>query len=80
MPTMFGLREFPLAGGLVSYGIDLRENWRRAAYFVDRILRADKPASLPVEQPTKFETVINLEPPKRSASICRRCCSGAPMR
>jgi putative tryptophan/tyrosine transport system substrate-binding protein len=80
MPTMFGLREFPLAGGLVSYGIDLRENWRRAAYFVDRILRADKLASLPVEQPTKFETVINLEPPKRSASICRRCCSGAPMR
>ena len=38
MPTMFGLREFPIAGGLVSYGIDLRENWRRAAYFVHRIV------------------------------------------
>jgi putative ABC transport system substrate-binding protein len=63
-PTMFGLREFPVAGGLVSYGIDLRENWRRAAYFVDRILRGDKPASLPVEQPTKFETVINLKTAK----------------
>jgi ABC-type uncharacterized transport system substrate-binding protein len=64
MPTMFGLREFPVAGGLVSYGIDLRENWRRAAYFVDRILRGDKPASLPVEQPTKFETIINLKTAK----------------
>jgi putative ABC transport system substrate-binding protein len=60
MPTMFGLREFPATGGLVSYGIDLRENWRRAAYFVDRILRGDTPANLPVEQPTKFETIINL--------------------
>jgi putative tryptophan/tyrosine transport system substrate-binding protein len=64
MPTMFGLREFPVAGGLVSYGIDLRENWRRAAYYVDRILRGEKPASLPVEQPTKFETVINLKTAK----------------
>ncbi len=61
MPTMFGLREFPVAGGLVSYGIDLRENWRRAAYFVDRIFRGDKVADLPVEQPTKFETIINLK-------------------
>jgi len=42
MPTMFGLREFPIAGGLVSYGIDLRENWRRAAYFVDRGAVAQK--------------------------------------
>jgi putative ABC transport system substrate-binding protein len=64
MPTMFGLREFPVAGGLVSYGIDLRENWRRAVYFVDRILRGDKPASLPIEQPTKFETIINLKTAK----------------
>jgi putative ABC transport system substrate-binding protein len=64
MPTMFGLREFPAAGGLVSYGIDLRENWRRAAYFVDRILRGDKPANLPVEQPTRFETIINLKTAK----------------
>lgn len=64
MPTMFGLREFPFAGGLISYGIDLRENWSRAAYFVDRILRGDKPANLPVEQPTKFETIINLQTAK----------------
>jgi putative ABC transport system substrate-binding protein len=61
MPTVFGLREFPMAGGLASYGIDLRENWRRAAYFVDRIFKGEKPADLPVEQPTKFETVINLK-------------------
>jgi putative ABC transport system substrate-binding protein len=64
MPTMFGLREFPVAGGLVSYGIDLRENWRRAAYFVDRIFRGDTVAHLPVEQPTKFETIINLKTAK----------------
>ena len=64
MPTMFGLREFPIAGGLMSYGIDLRENWRRAAYFVDRIFRGDTPASLPVEQPTKFETIVNLRTAK----------------
>jgi putative tryptophan/tyrosine transport system substrate-binding protein len=61
MPTVFGLREFPIAGGLASYGIDLRENWRRAAYFVDRIFKGEKPADLPVEQPSKFETVINLK-------------------
>jgi putative tryptophan/tyrosine transport system substrate-binding protein len=61
MPTVFGLREFPMAGGLASYGIDLRENWRRAAYFIDRIFKGEKPADLPVEQPSKFETVINLK-------------------
>jgi putative tryptophan/tyrosine transport system substrate-binding protein len=50
-----------MAGGLASYDIDLRENWRRAAYFVDRIFKGEKPADLPVEQPSKFETVINLK-------------------
>ncbi len=64
LPTMYGLREFAEAGGLVSYGIDVRENWRRAAYFVDRILKGEKPADLPVELPTKFELVINLKTAK----------------
>ena len=64
LPTMFGLREFAEAGGLLSYGIHVRENWRRAAYFVDRILKGEKPADLPVEQPTKYEMVINLKAAK----------------
>jgi putative ABC transport system substrate-binding protein len=61
LPTMYGLREFAEAGGLVSYGIHVRENWRRAAYFVDRILKGMKPAELPVETPTTYELVINLK-------------------
>jgi putative ABC transport system substrate-binding protein len=60
LPTVFNLREHVEAGGLVSYGTDLRENFRRAAYFVDRILKGDKPADLPVEFLPKVELVINL--------------------
>jgi ABC-type uncharacterized transport system substrate-binding protein len=64
LPTIYGLREFAEAGGLVSYGIHVRENWRRAAYFVDRILKGTNPADLPVEVPTKYELVINLKTAK----------------
>jgi putative tryptophan/tyrosine transport system substrate-binding protein len=64
LPTMYGLREFAEAGGLVSYGIHVRENWRRAAYYVDRILKGAHPADLPVEVPTKYELVINLKTAK----------------
>jgi putative ABC transport system substrate-binding protein len=60
LPTMYGLREFPDAGGLLSYGPNLLDQYRRTATFVDRILKGAKPADLPVEQPTKFELVINL--------------------
>jgi putative tryptophan/tyrosine transport system substrate-binding protein len=64
LPTMYGLREHADAGGLVSYGIAILENWRRSAYFVDRILKGTKPADLPVEVPTKFELIINLKTAK----------------
>ena len=60
LPTMFGAREFVEAGGLMSYGANFPELYRRAAELVDKILRGAKPADLPVEQPTKFDLVINL--------------------
>jgi putative tryptophan/tyrosine transport system substrate-binding protein len=59
LPAMYGSREYAEAGGLMSYGVDVRANFRRAAAYVDKILRGVKPADLPVEQPTKFELVIN---------------------
>jgi putative ABC transport system substrate-binding protein len=64
LPTMYGLREHTEDGGLVSYGVSLRENWRRSAYFVDRILKGAKPADLPVELPAKLEMVFNLKTAK----------------
>jgi putative tryptophan/tyrosine transport system substrate-binding protein len=64
MPMFGGLRELPEAGGLFSYGQSLRELYRHAATFVDKILKGAKPADLPVEQPTKFELVINLKTAK----------------
>ena len=61
LPTMFGLRPLAEAGGLMSHGPDLNDIWRRAATYVDKILKGAKPGDLPVEQPTKFELVINLK-------------------
>jgi putative ABC transport system substrate-binding protein len=60
LPTVYSFREHVEDGGLVSYGTNLRESFRRAAYFVDRILKGAKPADLPVEFPTKVELLINL--------------------
>ena len=60
LPTMHGFREWVAAGGLMSYGANFPDLYRRAAEFVDKILRGAKPADIPVEQPTRFDFVINL--------------------
>jgi len=64
LPAVYGVKEFPEAGGLMAYGPNLRESFRRAATYVDKILKGAKPADLPVEQPTKFELFINLKTAK----------------
>jgi putative ABC transport system substrate-binding protein len=64
LPTVHGFRENVEDGGLLSYGINLRENFRRAAYFVTRVLQGTNPSDLPVELPTKINLVINLKTAK----------------
>ena len=64
LPAIYGPREYAQAGGLISYGTDQGQLSRRAAEYVDKILKGASPANLPVEQPTKFELVINLKTAK----------------
>ena len=64
LPAVYAFDFFVTAGGLMSYGIDQDENFRLAASYVDRILRGDKPTDLPVQAPTKFETLLNLRTAK----------------
>ena len=60
LPSMYGTRDYVEAGGLMSYGPNFRDLFSRAAELVDKILRGTKPADIPVEQPTKFDLVLNL--------------------
>jgi putative ABC transport system substrate-binding protein len=64
LPSMFGTREFADGGGLMAYGPSLADAWRRAATYVDKILKGSKPGELPIEQPTRFELIINLKTAK----------------
>ena len=64
LPAVYGARHYAAAGGLISYGPDLIDQYRRAAGYVDRILKGEKPSELPVQAPTKFELVINLRTAK----------------
>ena len=64
LPAMYSTSDFVEAGGLMSYGQDILDNWRRAATFVDKILKGRTPADLPVEQPMKFEFIVNLKSAK----------------
>jgi putative ABC transport system substrate-binding protein len=64
LPSVYPLRLFVAAGGLMSYGVDRTDQYRQAATYVDRILRGEKPADLPVQAPVKYETVINLKTAK----------------
>jgi putative tryptophan/tyrosine transport system substrate-binding protein len=61
LPAVYGVRKFPEAGGLMSYGPNIADQFRRAALYVDRILKGARPGDLPIEQPTKVELVINLK-------------------
>ena len=61
LPAIYPWRHFVTAGGLMCYAVDLPDLWRRSASYVDRVLKGEKPADLPVQAPTKFELVINLK-------------------
>ena len=64
LPAMYPYRIYPDSGGLMSYGVDVKDMYRRAAVYVDRILKGDRPANLPVQAPTKFELIVNLKTAK----------------
>jgi putative ABC transport system substrate-binding protein len=69
LPSVYGSRESVDAGGLMYYGANLSDSYRRVAWYVDKILKGSKPADLPIEQPTKFELIVNLKAAKQIGLI-----------
>jgi putative ABC transport system substrate-binding protein len=65
IPAMYQVGESVEAGGLMTYGVSIPDLWRRSATYVDKILKGSKPSALPVEQPTKFEFIVNLKSAKQ---------------
>ena len=65
VPAIYPFRYFVVGGGLMSYGVDQVDQWRKVATYVDRILKGEKPGNLPVQQPTKFELALNISAAKR---------------
>jgi putative ABC transport system substrate-binding protein len=74
LPSLYGSRSGVDAGGLISYSADLSDSYRRVSYYVDKIIKGANPADLPVEQPTKFELVINLKTAKQIGLTIRQTC------
>jgi len=64
LPAVYGMREFAMVGGLMSYGASLPDIYRRLAGFADKIVKGTNPADLPIQRPTKFETIVNLKTAK----------------
>jgi putative ABC transport system substrate-binding protein len=80
VPATHPSRDYPASGGLMSYGADVTDAFRQVGAYVGRILKGAKPEDLPVVQSSKFELVINLKPPRRTALKYRRRCSPGPTR
>jgi putative tryptophan/tyrosine transport system substrate-binding protein len=75
-PAVYPFGSYAIQGGLASYGVELNDLFRRAAGYVDRILKSEKPADLPVQAPTKYELVINLKTARAARCRCAADCAG----